>query len=217
MDEVRHSLSHVLWIGGGPCVGKTTLARLLAGKYDLKIYNLDWHDVREHRSRPGGAPEGWDDLSMDNRWLRPTPQAMAEREIASWTARFPLVVEDLLALPRSRTIIAEGPSAFPWNVAEVIVSPRQAIFLLPTRGFSAAVLSRRNRDGAKDSAAQTSDSERARYNRLERDALMAARIRAACDDLGLRYERIDGSRDIDDSLALVEEHFRPHLPMALNV
>lgn len=219
VEDVRQRLSHVLWIGGGPCVGKTTLARLLAGKYDLKIYNLDWHLVREHRSRmgaiPGAISDGWDDLSMDDRWLLPTPQVMAEREIASWTARFQLVVEDLLALPGGRAIVAEGPSAFPWSVAKMIASSHQAIFLLPTREFTAAVLSRRNRDGA--GAAHTSEPEQARQNIHERNELMAARIRASCDELGLRYERIDGSRDIDDALGLFEEHFRPHLPSGLNV
>ena len=43
MDDVRARLGHVLWIGGGPQAGKTTLSRLLAGKWDLKIYNIDWH------------------------------------------------------------------------------------------------------------------------------------------------------------------------------
>jgi adenylylsulfate kinase-like enzyme len=65
VDDVRKRLSHVLWIGGGPCVGKTTLARLLAGKYDLKIYNLDWHAVREHTLRPGTAAAAFARLSMD--------------------------------------------------------------------------------------------------------------------------------------------------------
>src|SRR2546428_4500998 len=218
MQSVTERLAHVFWIGGGPCVGKTTLSRMLAGTYDLKVYNLDCHHVREHRFRPGGMPSGWEELSMDERWVRPAPQALAERELASWTARFPLVVDDLLALPLDRTVVAEGPSAFPWCVAEVIRSPRQAIFFLPTPDFREAVLSRRHRDGpGQSSAARTSDPERAARNIKERDALMAARIAVSCEELGLRYELVDGSRDLDDSVALLEEHFRPHLPTTFNV
>ncbi len=209
-DRVR--LSHVLWIGGSPHAGKTTLSRLLAGKYDLKIYNLDWHHVREHRSRPGGTPAGWDDLSMDERWLLPTPGAMAERDIASWTAMFPLVVEDLLALSTNRLVVAEGPGAFPWCVERVIQSPTQAIFLLPTPDLSDAILRRRG-----GSAAMTSDPERARRNILARNAIIAARIAASCDELDLRHERVDGSRSLDELIALLEEHFRPHLPKVFNV
>ncbi len=134
VHELRNRLSHVLWIGGGPCVGKTTLSRLLAGKFDLKIYNIDWHHDREHQLR--GMPDGWAALSMDDRWLLPTPEGLAQREIASWTARFRLVTEDLLALPNRRPIIAEGPSAFPWSVAEVIRSSSQAISSCQVRSFA---------------------------------------------------------------------------------
>lgn len=218
MDDLRDRLSHVLWIGGGPCVGKTTLARMLAGKYDLKIYNLDRHHVREHRLRPGGVPQGWDELSMDDRWVRPSPRALAERDIASWTARFRFVIEDLLGLPTGRRIVAEGPSAFPWCVSQVVRSTHQAIFLLPTPELRDAVLARRHRDAPGEAiAAKTSDPERARRNIRDRDALMAERIATSCDELGLRHERVDGSRDLDDSLLLLEEHFRPHLPRELNV
>src|SRR2546430_13487862 len=68
MDDVREALSHVLWIGGGPQAGKTTLSRLLAGKWDLKIYNLDWHGVRDHERRPTAEIAAFAALSMDERW-----------------------------------------------------------------------------------------------------------------------------------------------------
>ena len=218
-DDVRARLSHVLWIGGGPCVGKTTLARLLAGKYDLKIYNIDWHHVREHRQRPGGTVPGWDQLSMDERWVLPSPSQLAERDIASWTTRFSLVIEDVLALPSTRPIIAEGPSAFPWSVAPVIRSPRQAIFLLPTTEVHDDVLARRNRDKAPTDTleGQTSDPKHAQKNIRGRNALMRERIVSYCEEKGLRHVTVDGSRDLDDSLALLEEHFSPHLPATLNV
>ena len=216
---MRERLSHVLWIGGGPCVGKTTLSRLLAGKYDLKIYNIDWHLVRDYPQRPGGTLPGWDELSMDERWVQPSPSELAERDIASWTARFSFVIEDVLALPTTRRIVVEGPGAFPWSVAQVIHSPRQAVFLLPTSEVHDAVLARRDRDRAPTETLEgrTSDPERARQNIRGRNALMRERIVASCEELGLRYVSVDGSRDLDDSLGLLEEHFAPHLPATYNV
>lgn len=218
MDDVRERLSHVLWIGGGPCAGKSTLARMLAGTYDLKVYDLDWHHMHEHGRRPGGVPPGWNDLSMDDRWLHPSPQELAYRDLASWTRRFTFVTEDLLALPTDRRIVAEGPSAFPWSVARVIRSPRQAIFLMPTRELRIAVLARRHRDSPGERFdARTSDPERGARNRLDRDDLMAERIVASCEELGLRYVRLHLDRDLDETVALLEEQFRPHLPSARNV
>jgi hypothetical protein len=219
VDDIRDRLAHVLWIGGAPNVGKTTLARLLAGKYDLKIYNSDWHHVREHRDRPGGLPAGWDELTMDQRWVHPSPRELADREIASWTARFPLVMEDLRALPDTRRIVAEGPSLFPWCVAPLVRSARQAIFLVPTPDFRKRVLARRHRDtplGERPDG-RTSDPERARENIAGRDALLSARISASCDELGLRWVRVDGTCDLDDTIALLEQHFGPHLPSQPNV
>jgi len=47
--------------------------------------------------------------------------------------------------------------------------------------------------------------------------LTASRIAAACQQLGLRHVRVDGSLPIDESAALLEEHFAPHLPADYNV
>lgn len=216
--DIRERLSHVLWIGGSPHAGKTTLSRLLAGKYDLRIYNIDWHHVREHLHRPGGAPAGWHELTMDDRWVRPTPEQLAARDVASWTARSTLVVEDLLQLPADRAVVAEGPSAFPWWVAPLLRSPRQAIFLIASPDWRAAALARRYRDDPSTSIhARTTDPQRADRNIAARDHLMAERIVASCRELGLRYELVDGSRDIDESISVLEDQFAELLPKTLNV
>jgi hypothetical protein len=219
---MRARLAHVLWIGGGPQAGKTTLSRLLAGKWDLKIYNLDWHAVRdhavpEHALRPGTAVAAFTRLSMDERWAVPSPIDLLERSIAVWQEGFALVLEDLLALPRSRTIVAEGPGAFPWCVAPLLSSARQAIFLVPTRERRDIVASRRWGIGQLERFPGIVDRERALTNVSARDVLLDARIVSSCADLGLRCERLDGSLDLDASLMLLEDHFRQHLPATPNV
>jgi hypothetical protein len=214
---MRARLGHVLWIGGGPQAGKTTLSRLLAGKWDLKIYNLDWHAVREHAGRPGTAVAAFQRLSMDERWAVPSPDELLERSVTIWEDGFTLVPEDLLALPTSRTIVAEGPGAFPWCVAPLLSSPRQAIFLVPTRERRDIVASRRWGSGQRERFPGIVERERALGNVSARDALLDARIMSSCAELGLRCERIDGSLDLDDSLALLEDQFREHLPATPNV
>ena len=193
------------------------MSRLLAGKWDLKIYNLDWHAVREHDLRGGAASAAFACLSMDDRWVAPSPVDLLERSIAVWQEGFALVLEDLLALPRSRTIVAEGPGAFPWCVAPLLSSARQAIFLVPTRERRDAVASRRWGIGQRERFPGIVERERALTNVGARDALLDARIVSSCAELGLRCERVDGSLDLDDSLALLEEQFREHLPATPNV
>src|SRR5438552_7339045 len=103
VSALRDGLAHVLWIGGAPRVGKTTLSRLLAGKYDLKLYNIDWHLVREHRTRldPVRHPTAiaWEKASLDDQWVSPSVGDFIERGIKSWTETFDLVLEDLARLP----------------------------------------------------------------------------------------------------------------------
>lgn len=214
---MRARLRHVLWIGGGPQAGKTTLSRLLAGKWDLKIYNIDWHAVREHAGRPGTAVEAFQRLSMDERWAVPSADQLLERSVTIWQDGFTLVLDDLLALPDSRTVVAEGPGAFPWCVGPVLSSPGQAIFLVPTRERRDVVATRRWGNGQLERFPGIVERERALANVRERDALMDARIVSSCAELGLRCERVDGSRDLDDSLALLEDQFRDYLPATPNV
>jgi hypothetical protein len=218
VEDLRSRLAHVLWIGGGPQAGKTTLSRLLAGKWDLKIYNLDWHAVRDHAGRPGTAVAAFQRLSMDERWAVPSAVDLLERSVTIWEDGFALVLEDLLALPDSRTIVAEGPGAFPWCVAPLLSSPRQAIFLVPTRERREIVAARRwGGSGQPERFPGVVERERALINVSARDELLDARIVSSCADLGLRCERLDGSLDLDGALALVEDHFREHLPATPNV
>jgi hypothetical protein len=218
VDDLRARLSHVLWIGGGPQAGKTTLSRLLAGKYDLAIYNLDWHGAREHGSRaPGPAAAAFAALTMDQRWVAPDVPHLVERAVAVWSELFALVVEDLLARPGNRTIVAEGPGALPWCVAPLLGSTRQAIFLVPTPERREVVAARRWGTGQRGRFPGIVEHERALINVSARDALLDARIVSSCEDLALRCHLADGSVDLDASLELLEEHFRPLLPEALNV
>lgn len=215
MEDVRAALAHVLWIGGGPQAGKTTLSRLLAGKYDLRIYNLDWQGPRASFP-PGKAEAAFAALSMDERWATPSVAELVERSIRIWEERFMRVTEDLLALPRTRPIVAEGPGALPWCVAPHLGSARQAIFLVPTAERREIVAVHRFGRSQVARFPGIVDREGALRKVRERDALMDELAVSACEQLGLRWERVDGSRDLDASLVLLEEQFRPHLRERMN-
>jgi cytidylate kinase len=217
MKSVAERLAHVLWIGGAPCAGKTTLSRLLAGKYDFRIYNLDWHYAREDRFRSGPAVRWWGAHNMDERWVDISADDLLERSTQCWNERFPVAVDELLTLPASRGIVVESPGAAPWLVAPVIGDPRQAIFLVPDQALRDRVVAERERRGTSLAYAATRDPERARSNHRERDRRFSLRIETSCRELGLHILRMRDPLDIDANLALVEGHFAPRLPSALNV
>jgi shikimate kinase len=107
-------LSHVLWIGGGPGSGKSSVARALSERFDLQLYAVDDHDrAHEPRMPTFLADEGFDALLKTSRH------------------RFRLVLEDLAALPPSPSAIVEGWQLLPTSVAAVLRVPGQALFLMP--------------------------------------------------------------------------------------
>jgi hypothetical protein len=72
-------LRHVYRIGGGSGAGKSTIAKHLANKYDLKLYSTD-EKIREHglltppEERPFAC--AFDEMDMDERWLNRSPEIM---------------------------------------------------------------------------------------------------------------------------------------------
>jgi hypothetical protein len=217
--DPRLDLSHVVWVGGAPRAGKTTVCRLLAGKYDLKIYLHDWHYWRDHQKRlvPERHPVSMAmrGASADQWWVEPSVGDIVERAIALWTESFGLVLEDLYALPRSRVVLAEGPGLLPWLVAPLLSSPQQALFITPTSDFRDAVL--KIKLGSEKFGAGTRDPERAAAKHREHDRGLAERVIESCRDLGLHAITMDGSLGIAEAASVIEKHLQPHLPSELNV
>ena len=62
---------HVVWIGGAPGSGKTTVARRLARRHGLRLYSADTR-TWEHRDRALAAGHAaarcWESLSPAQRW-----------------------------------------------------------------------------------------------------------------------------------------------------
>ena len=115
-------LSHVLWIGGGPGSGKSSIAQALSQRFDLQLYAIDDHD-RAHEPRlpvvAAGSP------------AQATPDELLERFVTTSRHRFRLVLEDLAALPPSPLAIVEGAPLFPTLVAAVLRAADHALFLIP--------------------------------------------------------------------------------------
>jgi hypothetical protein len=213
-DDVRLAFAHVLWIGGSPDAGKTSIARTLADRYGLRAYHFDRHELAHFgRLDPARHPALYtahpDRMTSEQRWVEPSPEAMARATIASWMERFGMALDDLLALPATTPIVAEGPGFFPECVAPLIDDPCQAVWLVPSEAFKRDSVIRRGKPGTRH---ETSDPERATRNLIARDLLMGEHIRRRARELGLTVYTVDGTRDLDAMTALVEAHFAPRLP-----
>lgn len=183
---VRERLRHVRWIGGGSGGGKSTIARRLAEERGWRLYATD--DVMgDHgrRSTETDAPllSAFRVMDMDERWLLRSPEVMLETFHWFRGEGFGLIVEDLLALPDTTTVVVEGFRVLPELVHPLLTRPEHAVWLLPTPEFRRAAFERRG--SLWKIAGQTSDPDAALHNLLRRDELFTDRLTVQVQALGL--------------------------------
>lgn len=111
----------MIWIGGPPGSGKTTVASRLARRHGLRLYSSDtrtWIHRELLATRGSAAALAWDLRAIE-----------LNRE------RGPLLVEDVSALPRAPLVVAEGTT--------VPKGASPALWLIPTRAWQLAQLTAR--------------------------------------------------------------------------
>lgn len=208
------TLRNALWIGGGQWAGKSTVARLLAGRYGLTVYHYDAHDARAHQDRRiaqrvrDGLPTA--DPHPDTVWVHPTPEDMAAETLAGFPTRFDWALDDLRALVSGRPIIAEGWGLRPELVQPFLTDVRRMLVMVPTAAFREQQVRELPRAAALGAA--VSDPARAQANRIARDILVANDAVRSAQELGIRVLAVDGTRDANAVTSLVAAHFQPFLP-----
>lgn len=208
---LRAAVRHVLWLGGPPDAGKTSVARALERRYGWRVYHLDATEP-DHlaRATPDRQPRLWAlrTMTADDIWVRRAPEEMAAATIATGAELLPMVLDDLLALPSVPPIIAEGPWFFPHDLAPLLSAPHQALWLAPTVVFKRASAAGRDKPTARH---QTSDPDQAARNWYARELLVDAHVRRSVATLGLTLLEVDGSCTVEAMADLVAEHFAPYL------
>lgn len=211
-SEVKKQLAHILWIGGATDSGKSTVAGILAERWDIPVYHFDRADARQSDILAGSVPEVSQFLqaSLEERWIQTTPKMMFEVLLLAFPHRFRLVIEDLLEMPQGQPVIVEGFGLLPELVNPVLSSPNQAIWFVPTDTFKWDSMLRRNKPSF---ASQLSDPQTARMNLVARDKMLADYYRQQVPSWGYRLLEIDGLRSIEEVTRLVEIHFSKYMTM----
>jgi len=195
------------WLGGSPCAGKSTVAGILARRYDLDVYRVD-EAFQEHARRldPLHQPAlvRWLAASPNERWLQPVDDILNDA-IACYREHLGMVLEDVAARAGTRPLLVEGTALLPAEVAGVALRSERALWLLAAPGFQRRHY--RERAWAWDIVASSDDPERAFENWMERDVRFAAWVTAETDALGLGRLTVDGGRTADEVADAVAARF----------
>jgi hypothetical protein len=207
MSDLQQALSHVLWMGGSPCSGKTSISAILAEQHDLYVYHCDeaW-DAHCRRANPEQHPRmhrllgmSWDDI-----WGRPVDDLL-EDELTIYGEEFPMIVDDLLALPASRPVLAEGTALMPRCVAPLLVRMTRAIWVLPTEMFQRHAYPRRG-EWVQGILSQCTRPDESFRHWMDRDVAYGHEMARQATDLGLEVLWVDGERSIIENAARVAAH-----------
>jgi len=202
-------LRHVYWVGGGSGAGKSVVARRLASQHGLHRYPTD-DMMADHASRstPDECPSltEFAAMDMDERWVNRSPETMLETFHWFQGEGFGLIVDDLLRLPSSPGVVAEGFRLLPRLVKPLLAVPANAVWLLPTPEFRQAAFA--HRGSLWEIPFKTSDPGRALRNLLDRDRMFTERLRDEAKRLDLHIIDVDTTMTEDDLVARVTAAFR---------
>ncbi|MGG1593976.1 zeta toxin family protein [Terribacillus saccharophilus] len=211
MLDLAQELSHIYWIGGSPCAGKTTIARKLAAEYGFTYYKCDdCYDDHMSRSTPDQQPYMYKikDQTWNQVWSTQFCSLSVEEQIEDvirvYEEQFSLILEDLLSRPKTTPILVEGAVLLPHMVAPLLTELSHAIWMVPTPEFQ--IENYKKRAWIHRILDQYDDPDLAFSNWMERDSGFAHKVIKDAKDMGLRTFSVDGSFSVDQSYELVKRH-----------
>ena len=180
-------------IGGSPCSGKSTLASLLARKYDLLHIKLD--DLVDEmmsqasvNSRPICLLR--QDRNPEQIWMR-NPEEMADEEWRFYEEIFPYV-KSYLIKDQDKALLVEGAGLLPHLIKSLEEPAVSYLCLTPTADFQKKHY--KQREWVPYVLEGTSNPEQAFENWMQRDILFAQMVRKEAQKLGYPSLMTDGSR-----------------------
>lgn len=196
-------LAHVLWMGGSPCSGKSSMAALLCAQYDLAPYQCDsFFDAHQQRATVQDHPALFriGAMTWDAIWMRPVKEQIAD-VLTIYHEEFGFILDDLRAMPDDRPILAEGAALLP-----ELVAPFQGagVWVIPTAAFQLAQY--RRREWIHGILGQCADPEQAFRNWMARDQGFGQQVVAQAAARDLPVITVDGRASVEANARMAARH-----------
>ncbi len=207
MTDLKRRLENVLWLGGSPCAGKSSISEILAKEFNLDLYRVDEaFDVHVQRFTLESQPAltNWCASNWNERWTKPVDKLVGE-VIACYEEHFSLILADIFDAPKEKTLLVEGTALLPKQVAAVLSKPAQALWMVPTADFQWKYYA--GREWVGNVLAQCENPEKAFDNWMRRDERFAEWVAAQAGELNLKVLKVDGTRTIEQNATQAARYF----------
>lgn len=200
--------SHIRWIGGSPCAGKSTIAKHLVEEFSLNFYQCDYH-WDDHTSHADLSDDSllrrFKHLSYEQIFMRPV-DVQVKTVIEAYQEEFPLILDDLAKFPTDKLLLVEGAALQPDLVVPLLTQSNHAIWIVPTEEFQRTTYNKR--DWMHAIAGQTHNPEVAIDNWMSRDARYAKWIDARVKHHQQAMILVDGQQSIQHNMDIVRKRFK---------
>jgi len=196
-------VSKMVWVGGSPCSGKSTVARALATDRGWSLYSCD--EAFDRHSAAVSAADGPTlkkvaSLSVADRLAQDVDLQVAD-VVRLCEEEFPLILHDLATFPDG--VVVEGAALMPGLLRSIAVPVAQAVWIVPTEQFQN--LHYGDRAWARAAVSRLPDPLNAFSRWMQRDARFATRIAQQAGQLGYRVIVVDGSETVEQITAAVTD------------
>ncbi len=198
LPEMKNDLKHVYWLGGAPCCGKSSVARILAERLGWQHYCCDDHfDAHVERGRRDrcAALARVAEMSWDEIFMRPVAEQLRHM-VEIHREEFTFVLEDLQAIPSDVPIVAEGCVLMPEIVDPLVGDSTRALWMAPTESFLRKHYRQRG-DWVGQVLSQCAQPEAAFENWQARDAAFAEYVAVEASQRKLACLVVDDEQSID--------------------
>ena len=207
-DSEHSDLSHIYWMGGSPCGGKSTVSKIIAEQYGLQLYSIDeemHHLMQDISAKAQPALTYWLTQSWDERWFQPADELL-KFIIQAYDEEFTLCIEEIKAIPPSQPTLVEGNPLRPELVLPLLVEKHHAIWLIAGDRDMRHYYSQR--EWARHIVEETCDPEKAFDNWMNREIAFANMIRKSCEDHQMTFLLSDRQLPLEVKARKVADNFR---------
>ena len=192
----------ILYIGGSPCSGKSTIAARIAQDYSAYYFKVDDYlieFVMEAANKGFCACKKAASMNSDQTWLR-NPEEQCEEEFEIYKEISELVFDKLNSI-EADLIITEAAAYTPEVMKSIDYS--HYICMVPSPEFQ--IYHYKQRSWINEILADCTDKEKAFDNWMQRDILFARQVIEQCENDGIFCYVNDGSKNEDEVYDIIKK------------